>query len=570
MRFRLRPYCVLILLAAWVAVIATPSMSWAARSTDAITQIETAAATGQLDFETAILYKIRAIRNPQLLPEPFRRAAQLSPVKCGTPVVVEAYSAFPRLSLDVQAEIQAAMARPVTDSVYFSPGGHFAIHYDLDSVNAVSSADNDSSGFPDFIEDLARYFDSSWAYEVDDLGWRRPPSDGIAGGDSLYDVYPTSIGLTYGYTIQDAPGPEPWDDFSSYIYVNKSFVGFPPNDDPDGDKAGAMKVTAAHEFNHACQFATDALHLHATESWWQELSATWIEDIVYDPVNDNYNYLDEFFPVPGVSLFDGSDHKYGAFVFAKHMEEAFDTVVVRNAWEYMRWQSAKTGVDSALIDVGSAFSATFGTFSEWNYFTGSRDDGAHYSDAADYLMVPYSTTHSTYPVLDRSSVTFGSMAADYVNFLPDPMGRDVVRINFNGTNGIPWGAAVWQFDSAGTATAFPFTLDPVTGDGAVYVGHFNDMAHAVLIAANENVVSGTANYRYSVDFLIRADCDNDKDADIFDVLYLIDAVYSGGPTPQPIWQVGDLNCSGGLDALDVSVIVDYVLKGGPKPCPPID
>lgn len=569
MPFRSRPYCVLIALTFVFSSAAICPNVFAARAVDALSSIEAAAASGQLDFETAILYKVRAIRNPQLLPEPFRRAALASPVKCGTPVVVEAFDAMSRLSPGAQAEIQAAMARPVTDSVYYSPGGHFLIHYDLDSVNAVSSTDDDASGFPDFIEKLARYFDSSWVYEVDELGWRHPPSDGDAGGDSLYDIYPTSIGLSYGFTMQDAPGPEAWNDYSSYILVNKSFLGLPANEDPDGNQAGAMKVTAAHEFNHACQFADNPLHLHSIESWWQELSATWIEDIVYDSVNDNYNYLDDFFPVPGVSLFDGSAHKYGAFVFGKHVEEVFDTAVIRDAWEYMRWQTAKIGVDSALIGVGSTFAGTFGGFAGWNYFTGSRDDGAHYSEGTNYLMVPISTTHSVYPINDRQGATIQAMSADYVDFLPDPMGHDVAEIRFNGANGVAWKPTLFQFRSTDTV-AYPIATDPITGDGVTYVGDFDDMQHAVLVTANVNMASVSTSYRYSVRFLTRADCDDDQDADIFDVLYLIDAIYANGPAPQPTWQVGDLNCSGGLEALDISVIVDYVLKGGPKPCPPIN
>ncbi len=540
------------------------------RMPDVLHQIEAAAARGTLDYETALLYKVRAISNPSALPEPYRAQAMATPIRCGTPVVAEAYSSLNRLSVSAQNEITSSFSRRPTDSTYVSPGGNFVLHYDLDSVNAVPSADDDSSGFPDFIERLAIYLDSAWNFEVETLGWRRPPSDGTAGGDSLYDVYPTSIGFTYGVTVQDSPGPEDWNDYSSYILLNKSFLGFPPNDDPEGDQIGSMKVTCAHEFNHACQFATSPLHMLVLESWWQEISATWMEDIVYDNVNDNYNFLDDYFVDPTISLFDGGLRKYGAFGFAKLMEEAYDTAVVRDAWELMRWLPAKEAIDSTLSFYGSGLSGVFDQFANWNYFTNSRDDGLHFSEGAEYPLMPIYATHSQYPISNRPGPDLQVMSGSYIHFDPDPSGRDVVEVTFNGTNGIDWAPTLIQFDSSGASRTFDFQLHPATSDGKVYVGSFDDMARAVLIGNNVQWSGGADHYTYSVRFLTRADCDDDADADIFDMLYLIESIFSGGPAPVPVWQVGDLNCSGGLDILDVSISIDYILKGGDPPCAPLD
>ena len=529
-----------------------------------------AAASGRLTYETALLYKVRAVRSPDLLPEPFRSTAYASPIKCGTPIMLTALQAAPSLSPAFRAEVQAAAARIQTDSLYGSPAGYFLIHYDLDSVNQVPGADLDGSGFPDFIEKLALYLDSSWTHEVVNLGWRMPPSDGLAGGDGRYDVYPTSIGLVYGYTIQDEPGPEPWNDYSSYILVNKAFAGFPPNDDPDGDQAGAMKATAAHEFSHACQFADNPLHFNVTESWWQEITATWMEDIVYDTVNDNYNFLDEFFPFPRMSLFDGSNHKYGAFVLGKFIEENPGADVMHQSWEKMRWLTATSAIDSALLDAGSSFAGTFGTFAGWNYFTDTRYLSGHYTEGTRYPLVPITRTEDSYPISQTAGSTVQSMAADYIEFLPDPVGRDVVAFKFNGANGVPWRAAIWLIDSAGNTDERPISLDPATGDGTLFFGGFDQIVRAVLVAANVKLTPSEVGYQYALDFLPRADVNNNGWADIFDVLYLIDFIYGDGSAPEPIWQVGDLNCSGGIDVLDISVLIDYAVKGGATPCPPID
>ncbi|MBD3297853.1 MAG: hypothetical protein GF341_04295 [candidate division Zixibacteria bacterium] len=568
MRKRTLIWCVAAL---GLSIWARPAIaSDRAPTPDVIHQIEAAAARGTLDFESALLYKVRAISNPAALPEPYRAQATATPIRCGTPVVAEAYSSLNRLSVSAQNEITSSFSRRPTDSTYVSPGGYFVLHYDLDSVNAVPSADDDSSGFPDFIERLALYLDSAWNVEVETLGWRRPPSDGTAGGDSLYDVYPTSIGFTYGVTVQDSPGPEEWNDYSSYILLNKSFLGFPPNDDPEGDQIGSMKVTCAHEFNHACQFATSPLHTLVADSWWQEISATWMEDIVYDMVNDNYNYLEDYFVDPTISLFDGGLRKYGAFGFAKVMEEAYDTAVVRDAWELMRWLQAKQAIDSAMSFYGSGLSGLFARFADWNYFTNSRDDGLHFSEGAEYPLMPIYATHLLYPILNRPGPDLQTMASSYIHFEPDPSGRDMVEFTFNGANGIDWAPTLIQFDSSGSRQTFEFDLDPVTSDGKLYLSSFDDMARAVLIGNNVHWSGGADHYTYSVRFLTRADCDDDADADIFDMLYLIESIFSGGPLPVPVWQMGDLNCSGGLDILDVSISIDYILKDGAAPCAPFE
>ena len=48
-----------------------------------------------------------------------------------------------------------------------------------------------------------------------------------------------------------------------------------------------LKVTAAHEFFHAVQFAYDI----GEDGWLMEGTATWMEEHVYDAINDNRQYL---------------------------------------------------------------------------------------------------------------------------------------------------------------------------------------------------------------------------------------------------------------------------------------
>ncbi len=78
-------------------------------------------------------------------------------------------------------------------------------------------------------------------------------------------------------------------DCTSYIVIDNDYAGFGFADPQD-----PMKVTVAHEFSHACQFAHDYLE----SVWYMECTSTWIEDYVYDAVNDYRNYIPYFYNYP--------------------------------------------------------------------------------------------------------------------------------------------------------------------------------------------------------------------------------------------------------------------------------
>ena len=65
------------------------------------------------------------------------------------------------------------------------------------------------------------------------------------------------------------------------------FFDLPPNQDPDGSVAGAIRVTVAHEFFHAIQYG----YTNWDDQWWEENTAVWMEDEVFDQINDYLHYL---------------------------------------------------------------------------------------------------------------------------------------------------------------------------------------------------------------------------------------------------------------------------------------
>jgi hypothetical protein len=55
--------------------------------------------------------------------------------------------------------------------------------------------------------------------------------------------------------------------------------------------------------------------------------------------------------------------------------------------------------------------------------------------------------------------------------------------------------------------------------------------------------------------------------DIDDAVYLIAFIFSGGPPPDP-YELGDLDCSGGVDIDDVVYLIAFIFSGGPAPGDP--
>ncbi len=63
------------------------------------------------------------------------------------------------------------------------------------------------------------------------------------------------------------------------------------------------------------------------------------------------------------------------------------------------------------------------------------------------------------------------------------------------------------------------------------------------------------------------DLNDDCAADVFDVIALIDVVFSGAQPPLSPDQ-GEVNCVPGSDVFDVIYLIDHVFSGGPVPCGP--
>ena len=485
------------IIAAGFALLSTASIFAAQKSSYQLIQDEFA--KGGMSVEDRLMLEVRSIKDPASLP-PALQSSTLELNKCATEILVEVRQSWPMFSPDNQTELKNILARPTRSFSYNSPGGNFKIWYNTSGTHGVPTTDTaPANGIPDYIEWIAAYCDSSYKAEITNLGHLVPPSDGVSGGDARYDIYTEEMGY-YGYTQPETGGPNPWNDASSYISVHRNFSGFPPNDDPDGDQKGAAKVTVAHEYYHAIQFAYDV----GENVWFMEAAATWMEDQVYDPVNDNYNYCSEWFNGPDLSLHSTTGlHLYAAFIWPMYLVQTNGAAIMPAIWNELINTTPYPAFTNVLATYGKTLNPQFAKFTAWNFITSSRDDGAHFEEGGHYPLISLTRTHSSYPVSGQAPLAGKSpdaMGTNYVQF-NIPVDAQTFTVDFNGDNSTPWIVTMMAWKSSPTDVYAESTMTlNASGDGSYTLYSANTWNSLIMVITNVSQTLSDRAYTYGASY----------------------------------------------------------------------
>ncbi len=458
---------------------------------------------GKISYGKSLVLKVRAVKNASSLPVEYRVSTVVdsnTPIldsRCATLTLLEAWRARTSLEPALQLELQSLLARPVRQKQFDSPGGHFRLHYDTSGAKSVPLVDSALSGVPDFVERIGIYADSSWRTQVENFGYLAPPSDGSDGGDSRYDIYFDDISF-FGFTQAEFIGPESWDDATSYIVCNNDFVGLSVNSDPEGSEIGAAKVTIAHEFQHAVQFAYD----FGDELWFMESTATWMEEMLFDEVDDNYNYFPQFQSAPHTALTKTiATHYYSTFIWPLYLSQQHDTTLMRQAWEGGRFKNAFDALlDSLPVLYGISRDSAFSEFIVWTYLTGARDDGQHFEEAPAYPEMRIFDTVTSLPVANlQVKLKPQGYGSAFVR-LPVSASPGTMKIAFNGNDGRTWSATVIATRGVSDHDIFSISLDSA-GFGIVFVPSQEQYSEITLIGLNLSAYSASAEYLYSAEII---------------------------------------------------------------------
>ncbi len=299
-----------------------------------------------------------------------------TPVKCGFPLMMQIFANFNNFNETQKSLIKRMADRPVMHKSIVSPSGFFRIHYDTTGIN---SPDFDNDGLTDIdISWIGLSADSVYDYQVNVLGFLPPPSDGNLGGDDKYDIYLMPAG--YGETMMDCMDCST---SSSYMKIDNTFNSTFTR----GINGG--RVTIAHEFQHSIQLGSYVIRWE--DLFYYEISATAMEEFIYDNINDYYQYLPNYFNAPHdksflrvSSLSDG----YDLSIWNIFLVNRFGSDILKRIWEFMRTKRAMNAVALAIQEKGSSLKEELSEFGIWTYFTNKRAlENKYFKEAKNYPLI---------------------------------------------------------------------------------------------------------------------------------------------------------------------------------------
>jgi hypothetical protein len=305
-----------------------------------------------------------------------------SQIHCGFHYQLDIMEHFDELSPEFQALALAKNTMSVMQSYYISPAGHFKINYDTSGYNAVDTEDISGNGIPDFVDSAAAVFDHVWQVEIEEMGFQSPPNL----GNDYYEIVINDQAAegTYGQTyILDIGDP---DSIHSYIAVDKSFT----NDIFYTKGINALRVTAAHEFNHALQIGYN-FHL-SYDRFFMEMTSTWLEDYLYPNINDYYAYLPNFFhSINSISFNSASSvYPYANSIYLHYLTKIFSPHIVVEIWQQINTENAMPALETIISKNGTTWARTQNEYATWLYYTGERAiNGYFFPDASQYPMIPF-------------------------------------------------------------------------------------------------------------------------------------------------------------------------------------
>ncbi len=300
-----------------------------------------------------------------------------------------------------------------------------------------SNGTTDGDGIPDYVELTRTEMQNVWDTEVGDFGYKAPLNDS-KGQNNKIDVYLAQLGShgLYGYCTPEDNVGGAWA-YSGYCVLDNDYAEFGSTGNTPREN---LQVTAAHEFFHAIQFAYDA----AEDGWFMEGTAAWMEDEVYDAVNDNYQYLRSS-PLSNPSR--PLDHSasigvYGSWIWWRFLSEHYSPAVVRSIWNRADDSDNPQGnrysmkaVAAEISARGEDFPYVFSLFGAVN-----RAPETYYEEGAGYKAVKKTPAAKTITLTnaDRTSgnksLTLDHMANGAIAVKPGNGIADAwkLRVNIDG------------------------------------------------------------------------------------------------------------------------------------------
>jgi hypothetical protein len=294
--------------------------------------------------------------------------------------------------------------------------GQFCVHWVGEGIDAPAPADLDGAadgdGVPDYVERVLKVAAHVHATENGKLGWRAPRSDGRRGGRrGRTDVYLKELGRRlFGYAAPDRgqvpEGRRLPRRLHGYLVLDNDYD---PSQYPGTKPLADLQVTFAHEYCHILQMGYDAYQ----DAWMAESTAVWMEDQVYNGIDDYLRYVRRWARLYRTPLTANSIREYGTTVWNEWLVRHYGRGILRDAWS-RALHTRPGGFSVASYDAairaagGSELSRDFARFArdvaEWR--TARFREGSRYPDVPRQGSLPSdggqllrSLNHATFQLL---------------------------------------------------------------------------------------------------------------------------------------------------------------------------
>lgn len=411
-------------------------------------------------------------------------------------------------SLSVHAASRVAKVASY-DTFYVASDSKFIIHYDTTGTNQVPLEDESGSGTPDWIEMAAHIADSVLS-EYGKMGYETH----LNVGEDTYPIYLKNISY-YGYAMENPPQLIIDNDFSQSYFESQGLDG--------------MRVTIAHELFHAVQFQYVEMAYYSSIGWWMEMTATFMEEIMYDDVNDYYQYIDpdgwggnapSIYGGPhlGLNRFHGI-YPYSGAVFPIYLmerygrDEALD--IIRDS--FVVGPATTSGIVNTIVSgTGTGgINEVLAEFWTWSYFTGTRAiDGKFFTEGAHYRPPPLDTT--VYAGMAAANTVVGLSDSGMVSRIVGANGLGAVlqRVVPDGSPGgfsatfatagdtvnhWSWRVVIRSGDDI-TVFSTPSQYADTTWSVDVTAAHWSDATDVLIVGANGSLSGTQKSFRYTLDY----------------------------------------------------------------------
>jgi len=310
----------------------------------AFDKIDDALNDGQIDAETALLYKTFAVFDDSRLPSAYRSANIGGQASLFMLEVIETYST---LSAQTQALVQPFFTPPYQPGSWASlqTSQQQTITAAIDWEYIPAAGGKARVWYPRTNTDYKRkagviataITNDFWAKMTDLMG---EPVYDQAGVQNFVVFHKSRNGWDGAYVPIGAAGvtvPLRCSQTPAIIYINPNY----PDRSPAKGKTGLVEI-AVHEFFHALQFSYPMMNDKCSEyDWMAEATATWAEDFAYPDHDTEWEYAKAYLDSVSEPIYDRTDLRdYGLYLLPFFTTREHGSMLMRYAWMNAGWMDS--------------------------------------------------------------------------------------------------------------------------------------------------------------------------------------------------------------------------------------